>query len=374
MTTPDTIVREALLLARTLRPYYGRALNALAVRLRPGLGTVAVDRHWRLYVDPDWLATLSPVEQATVLAAHEVEHLLRRHDRMSGIGVDRRAINIAGDVEINDDIGPNESLPPNCVCPGTFGWPEHLLAEQYLALMDDPPPVSGCGGGSGAGVPIEEEEGIGSDGLDEASAERVRHIVAADVRAYVAAHGRGSVPRGVRVWADALLTRAVIDWREVLAVLMGRLLRECKRGRHDYSWKIPHRRQGAVLRPGMADPIPLIGMAVDTSGSMGAETACVALTVTRSFGKTIIAQGDVVLSAPLASRLPSEWRGGGGSDLRPLIKSLLQRRPDLIVVVTDSDTEWPHEPPPVPVVVLALGNEPIPAWAISVDVRSALSQ
>ena len=47
--------RVARLVAYNQMPYYAAGLFALMPVAAPGLGTFAVDKHWRLYMDPAML-------------------------------------------------------------------------------------------------------------------------------------------------------------------------------------------------------------------------------------------------------------------------------------------------------------------------------
>ena len=358
-------IAELMLAARLLRPYYGRALAALRWRVVDGLGTVAIDYSWRLYADLEWLRGLSPVERATVIAAHEVEHVLRGHDRMRGLAP-ARVVNIAGDAEINDDIHDRERLPPGGVTPSVLGCADHLLAEDYLrALLDGATAVPCCGGGSGATGHVEEYEEP-ADGMTEPEAEAIRDAVAADVREHVATHGRGSVPAGVEVWADARAPRvAPRDWRRELGPVVARLGRQATRGRDEVDLRRLSRRwrQGDPLRYARTSPRPRVGIAVDTSGSMlSLPVIAHVVSVARSVGDVRVAQGDVGLSASVSDRVPRRWYGGGGTDLRPLIAALVPVC-DVIVVVTDGDTPWPSTAPTVPLVVVLIGGGACPEWA-----------
>jgi hypothetical protein len=62
-------------------PYFARALFAMQPAAEPGLGTFAVDRHWRLYMDPALLAGPDawPVVTAAAVLLHEAGHLIRDH-------------------------------------------------------------------------------------------------------------------------------------------------------------------------------------------------------------------------------------------------------------------------------------------------------
>lgn len=338
--------------ARLLRPYYGRALALLRPMAVDGLGTVGVGEDWTLYVDPAWLFGLPIPEAAGVIAAHEVEHMLRRH-------ASRAASNSAKDMEINDDLADGERLPPGACYPSTFGCPDGLTAEEYDALLHQ---RSGpcCGGGSGAGEPRDFEVTPQDEPPD---IDLVAAAVASDVRQHVQTHGRGSVPLGIVVWAEAERRIIPRDWRRDLAVVL-RGARQQAAGREDWTWSRLNRRAraGQPLRPGSYRPTPTVAIVVDTSGSMGPETPSVVWSIARAFGEVAVVSGDAqVLS--VSRGLPKEWRGGGGTDMRPLI-ACADDLGDVIVVVTDCDTPWPDAPTRRPCFVVALdGAGAAPPWA-----------
>ena len=122
------------------RPYISHALFAITMRPLPGLGTIGVDRHWRLVYDPATVVTWTVPEVAGVLY-HEVWHLLRDHAGRAA-GRDAQVWNLACDAEINDDLrdemkddrrpgGPAFLLPGQPVLPASFGMPDGLTAEEY---------------------------------------------------------------------------------------------------------------------------------------------------------------------------------------------------------------------------------------------------
>src|SRR3990167_6145666 len=83
MTGEITVVLPRELAAARLRvvidrPYLASALWSLVPVERPGLGTMAVDKYWRLYYDPKAMERWGLRGTATVLM-HEVWHLLREH-------------------------------------------------------------------------------------------------------------------------------------------------------------------------------------------------------------------------------------------------------------------------------------------------------
>ncbi len=64
------LVENALILARTKRPYYAMAMAALKPYAVDGLKTVGVDKMWRLYVDPVWFEALDRDHRANIIAGH----------------------------------------------------------------------------------------------------------------------------------------------------------------------------------------------------------------------------------------------------------------------------------------------------------------
>lgn len=371
-----SLIEDALLAARIERPYYQRAIAALipvdVSSIGMSLDTVAVDKDWRLYYCPEWIESVGAIAAGRVIATHEVEHLLRAHARRLA-HVPGPVANVVGDCEINDDVDDGY-LPEPHLRPETFGWPVGLTAEEYLDLLDesDGNKPNCCGGGSGAGRPLDGEldapEDGQSSGLGEAQAEALRDAVAADVREYMARHGRGSVPAGVAIWADERAAKIQIDWRRVLSAAVSRSLREITAGRQDYSWRKLSRRRRPVLRPGMVSYQPQIAIVADTSGSMsgfGAEVLGVVESILRRQRRAQVIQCDAAITVRRRGK-PREWRGSGGTDLRPAIEQVCKDA-DLVVVVTDTDTPWPDDPPRRPVVVVTVGDaRNVPPWVVDV--------
>jgi len=116
----------ARLLAVQSAPYLAHALFRMVPVAAHGLGTFAVDRAWRLYLDPQALLDWPPDQAAGVLV-HEAGHLIRDHaGRVDdlGPGVDHRRWNYATDAAINDDLVRGDiSLPEGAVTPAGLGLP-----------------------------------------------------------------------------------------------------------------------------------------------------------------------------------------------------------------------------------------------------------
>lgn len=122
------------------QPYIASAIFRLTPISAPGLQTMGVDKFWRCYIDFDYMMEKG-VEYAAGVLAHEPWHLLRDHNkRAANVGADTPQYsflwNIAGDLEINDDI--MNLVPKDSCFPGKGQFadlPMNQIAEVYFAQV-----------------------------------------------------------------------------------------------------------------------------------------------------------------------------------------------------------------------------------------------
>lgn len=396
-------LRLTRMVAVEMMPYFARAIFSLIPVAAPHLGTCAVDRCWRLYVDFDVFGAeggWSITESAAVLL-HEVGHVLRDHGAR-GDAVDaavrRMWWNVACDAEINDDlIAAGVALPGEPVTPAGIGCEDGHAAEVYYRHLI-PPGTSaesdeddGCGCGSGAGdrpipgeLPVDVDLGQGI-GLSSAAADLVKSAVARAVQSQVegGGQGRGMVPAGLIRWADQQLAPAVVPWQKVLRAAVRRSVEE-QSGQVHHSWRRPNRRApSGLLLPTLRAPKIAVDLVIDTSGSMGQDDLSAALSETRAVLRQAGARVRVVCcdahaTVPRTVRSISDVTliGGGGTDLRVGISAALSARPaaSVIVAFTDGGTPWPARQMPVPLIVALIGehaHDSAPRWAKTVRVKPA---
>ncbi|MER5633969.1 vWA domain-containing protein [Streptomyces nitrosporeus] len=355
------------------RPYLASALFALHVVESWSVPTMAVDRHWRCYVSPGFVAR-TPVEELAGVWVHEVSHLLRDHhgrsDRvarergLTGAG-ERLRMNIAADCEINDDVyGDGLVQPQGAVVPSSLGLPEGELMEDYLRrfslgrLTYD---LSWLDCGSGADG-LERAWDLGPDGahgLSRQERDAVRFRVAQGIT------GRpGDTSRGWQRWAEEAF-HPPQPWRQ----LLGAAVRSAASGAgagEDYTYGRPSRRSasvpGAVL-PSLRRMPPRVSVIVDTSGSVSDTELGSALLEVAAISRAVGGRRDLVtvLSCDAATRVVHPLCraegiplvGGGGTDLRTGFARALRARPapDVVVALTDGQTPWPDSRPPCRTVV-----------------------
>lgn len=341
-------IGEWFLAAARRYPYLGRGFAAMRPTQRivdaGGGPTVAVDTSWRLYWSPEALTRLSDegCHPAEVIR-HELEHLLREHADRRGHR-NPRGWNIAGDAEINDDL--NDADLPNAVYPEALGAEQGLTAEEYYQAGEccGGGGVGGDGGcGSGAGQPVDGE--LPDDGHDDKLGD-IRTAVADDIQS-AAASGRGTVPKGLLLWADTVIDRQRV--RVHLPRLARALASGLTRGREDYSYAVMSRRQApgpGLILPSTVTVARRLAVVADTSGSMGADASWVAGcldAISRRVPRAMLYACDAAAYAPRRLR---GWRdirhlqGGGGTDMRVGIERALQDCP-AVLVLSDGETPWP---------------------------------
>ncbi|MFJ8544125.1 VWA-like domain-containing protein [Streptomyces sp. NPDC093586] len=369
------------------RPYLASALYALTVVPSPDVPTMGVDRHWRCYVSPAFVAA-TPVEELAGVWVHEAAHLLRDHhgraDRLPAAGrSDRYRVNVAQDCEINDDLlADGLRLPAGRVEPRLYGLPDGQLFEAYLDQLSPHVREHDCGSGAhGHPAPWELPGSTGPAPLGDAEARALRRHTAEAMRAHQRA--RGTLPAGWQRWAEEVL-EPTVDWRQALTGAV-REAAAWAGGAVDYTYRRPSRRTPAlrgVVLPSLRRPLPRVAVVVDTSGSMGDAELAAALGeitgVLREVGVrgnrvTVLAcDADVHAVSRVTSVEQVTLGGGGGTDMRVGIDAALasRDRPSIVVVLTDGYTPWPAETPSCRLVAALIGAgapEP-PAWVETVRV------
>ena len=175
----ERLLVAARLVAVERAPYLAHALFTVGPVAAEGLGTLAVDRGWRLYVDPVTMSGWGAQLTGGVLV-HEVGHLVRAHaERADALGADydHDRWNLATDAALNDDLlEAGIPLPAGAVTPTGLGLEDGGIEEAYYAQLANRQTgsagragasISGDGCGSGAGGPAAPWE-LAADDPDSA--------------------------------------------------------------------------------------------------------------------------------------------------------------------------------------------------------------
>jgi len=373
------------------RPYFALAIYAATIVERPGLGTFAVDKYCRIYVDPEKLGSGKGkwnVQQAAWVFIHEISHWLRvHHERAEALvaagecsDCAAELVNVCEDAEINGDDPDIVRCAPDPMLPEHIGQPPHLLWEEYYAALQKQGGKRLCNGGNhkpgegagevsnpGAGQPRDCGSGAHGQprewelpaptdetpGIGEGEAALLRKAVAREV-ADAAKKDRGSVPAGWQRWADALLTPPTIPWERELAALMHNAITMAA-GCVDYSYARPSRRGtfGGVIQPALRRPQPEATVVLDTSASMSQRDVTAALCeidgILRAVGQrrvpVICCDAQAAPVQRVSSAMNVTLIGGGGTDMGAGIAAAVKLKSRVIIVLTDGETPWPTEAP-----------------------------
>jgi predicted metal-dependent peptidase len=251
------------------------------------------------------------------------------------------------------------------------GRPEAL--EGRAESSDD------CGSGAHGDrrpweLPPDEESSGGTPGVDAVRAEMVRREVATrimDIAGY-----SGDVSLGWLRWAHSVMTPKV-DYMALIRRTVRIAMRESTLGRYDRTYRRPHRRQacyGEFIMPSFYQPRPRPGFLIDTSSSMQNEQLSRAMTelaaLTRQLGyasEVVVACCDAAVHGVKKIFNPSQLQlyGGGGTDIGKGLEWFASGKSgaiDLLIMVTDCETEWPPEIPPFPVITIRVGDGLPPPW------------
>jgi len=367
----------ARLWASAQLPYLASAVFACEISADPGLGTISVDRGWRLHSDPAIVEVLE-VDELGRLILHLCGHLIRDHaTRAVRLGVaqerQRARWNRCADAELNDDLAVSRCVPAvACDLPDDLGCKPGKLAEHYLEQANDGPRRWDCGSGADGC----DRPGDGPPAIGAAQCELIRLGAAAEIQRY-AAQLPGTVPGGWLRWAESVLPSR-IDWRRVLAAEVRSALGAVA-GMVDYSYRRPSRRAHVspdVVLPTLHRPVPEVAIVCDTSGSMHDRLLARALAEVegvlsraglRGRQVRVLAVDTAVHAIKRVSRASQvELAGGGGTDMGAGIEAAaaLRPRPQVAIVLTDGYTPWPDRPPRgmrVIVGLLAQGGF-VPSW------------
>jgi len=134
--TPQEILAAGKLMAKEKHPYFRAAIDALVPRQTPGLGTLGVTDKGVLMWDPAAVSRWG-VKHTAAVVVHEVSHLLRDHPgRCEMAHANPKGFNIAGDMEINDDLlQAGWELPDEPALPKNIGMEDGKTAEEYYAKL-----------------------------------------------------------------------------------------------------------------------------------------------------------------------------------------------------------------------------------------------
>ena len=302
--------------------------------------------------NPEFFKSLTD-EERVFLLAHEVfhvafSHMIRRGNR------DFKLYNMAGDFVINQVLKDSGyKLIEGSLIDDRFKGMS--TAEVYEILAKNPPPES-----QGFQVDLVEGEEQGKEELETAIKEM---LVRAATKA-VMEKQQGSIPGDILRGIQDLINPK-LNWKQLLERFVS------EKAKEDYSWRRPNKRyQDAYLPSLYSETIPEIVVAIDTSGSIGQVELTEMLSEVVYLWKTFNPEKLTVIDFDAEIHgihtveheediFSINFKGGGGSDVRPVFKYCEENNSTLVVVFTDMYLYFP-EAPETPTLWISYGDDKAP--------------
>lgn len=379
------------------------SLNMVEDRTLPIMGTNGID----LFYNPDGLDKLGSLQNIKYVMCHEVLHVVMEHFSRGRIKI-HGAWNIAADIIVNYLLDHNNMRFDPKATQNTemnilneqyarnmgitnFDYDNHAVNEMYEEVLKRMQRKGGgctCGqeqaqgkGGKGKGQgqpqqgqgqsqqgqgqgdtvdPMCPEHGDGGGfdthrykHLEEHEKTMVKHAV---VKGLQMARQQGVMPYGLQRLFDKILDPQVDWW-----VKLRRILKE-RAGGYTETRLYPNKKSHAL---GIFQPTYSgykhkdVVAAIDTSGSIGdpelrrfaSEIVGIAKLARKTYVMTCDAQVhefiEIKNHAPLDIVKKCKFKGGGGTDFRPVFKEIKKRklRPKILVYLTDTYGTFPDKQP-----------------------------
>lgn len=158
--TPAELFSHFRMMTNQYFPYLSTYVYSMIPVERPGIGTMAMDKHGRCYYDPAFCETLT-LEQGAYVVLHEALHLILRHchraEKILGKSPtqrERTKYNIAVDLVVWEMMEAiKDNAPGDCVTYPRLKakypklQPNMTVEEIYSIIMEKQPGGGGGGGG-----------------------------------------------------------------------------------------------------------------------------------------------------------------------------------------------------------------------------------
>lgn len=351
----------------------------------PIMGTDGFNLYW----NKEGVKLLGSIENIKFALCHEIIHVIMDH-MQRGVNKDKKLFNIAADLVDNHLLEKN-SIAFNQRDTEISLWNAAALAkiqsmkdvkldevtaeEIYRILLEKSKKVKcTCGAGGGKDGDSECPAHGDASGFDthvqrpreDHENTQVKHAIVKATQT-AQASGQGKMPAGLDRLIKEILEPQV-DWWVRLKNLMESKCRGYQRTRL-YPSKKSHA-IGHFMPSSYGTQVGDIVAAIDTSGSIGDETLrrflAELISMSHLSKRTYIMTCDAEVHEFLEAnplnvwQLPSKikFKGGGGTDFRPVFRRVTKERirPKVLVYLTDTYGSFPSKKPDYPVLWVVVGG------------------
>jgi predicted metal-dependent peptidase len=374
-------------------PFLGSVLQCLTISYSHQIPTAGImfntdAKRWDMLINPLFFCKKLDLLQGKAVLLHELSHITHKHPlRVPFLKISprkRMLMNVAADMAINQFIknlpnGCPQCPPPevqkactNEMCPGRcimvenyndtdaktgnkVPWERNRTMEHYyeklLTKFEDPDKDDdGDGEGSaGGGADSPDLPQTIDEHMWDGAAEEKDMLDATEElvkRAMVKARlDYSSLPDSVKELLDDIKARrAELNYR---ALIMSAMKRHASGHDRKHTWTRKSKRFGNRAPGTKVGDLPKLQNFIDTSGSISIEEANDFLEIVDQFLRVGTRKCDLNFfhTAVYHIGASSQYRVGtqlkrediqsGGTDLEPVMKLILERKPDLTIILTD---------------------------------------
>jgi predicted metal-dependent peptidase len=403
VTDPREMMSAAKIQLLRDHPFWATVLLSLPVTETEKVPIMGTDGY-NLYWNPDGVKALGSIENIKFALCHELVHVILDH-MQRGVNKDHKLFNISADIVGNHLLEKN-SISFNQRDTEISLWNAAALAkiqslkdmklddmtaeEVYRNLLEKSkkiPNKCSCGAGSGGegdgdcpqhGDPSGFDTHIQKPREDHENT-KVKHAIVKAAQT-AQASGQGKLPAGIdRIIKEILEPQ--VDWWVKLKNLMESKCRGYQRTRL-YPSKKSHA-IGHFMPSSYGTQVGDIVAAVDTSGSISDEILrrfLAELIAMSSLSKrTIVMTCDAEIHEYIEANSLNVWqlpgrikfKGGGGTDFRPVFKRVAKERitPKVLVYLTDTFGSFPSKEPTYPVLWVVVGGANKVPWGEIIPIK-----
>lgn len=322
---------KLMLMSKRKTTFFSALLSGMKLILTEEIATACTNGTY-IKFNPNFIEPLSN-EKLMGLMLHELGHTIFQHvSRRMEHKLDTKIHNIAGDHYINlwlTKLG--FEIPDNGYCdPKYAGW---STMQIYKDLMNNPPLNAKDFVEDIEGKPLEMEPGVFKEILTS-------NILKAINQAKIA-NDFGSIPGELLREFDELLN-PTLPWQVVLAPYMSNYVKE------QYTWSRPNRRYLPYwyLPSQHSEALKLITVGCDVSGSMDKEDLTAIFTEVRYIWYTLKPESMRIQTFDTRVHMDKlfKWgesldklvlKGGGGTEIGPLLQRIREENPRFALIFTD---------------------------------------
>ena len=312
----------------------------------------------RIKYNPEFFMSLDN-EERVFLMLHEAMHCAYLHMERT-TGRDHSRFNIAADHVINLQLKDRGFKMPECgIADDDY---KELSTEQIYDLLPENP-GGGNGNVPGFGSDLEEPEGGNSPEAQEQLRQDMQDIlVRAALQSQMANDKPGSIPGDIQIFLDRLLNPK-LPWQRILQKYLNAF------SKNDYSFKKPNRRffPDHYLPSMYGENLINFAAFADISGSVTDHEFHVQVSETAGIMRMmkpkqiLFGQFDTEIKSvekinDLRDMYKIEFTGRGGTDIEPVIHWANKNKPQLLMVFSDGDFNFPKVQTKVPTIWLVYNN------------------